>query len=245
MLVLLLLLLLLPAVCGGDVSVWPKPALLEGGASAELELAGPVAFRGPSSLSSLFVRYRRVIFRHGEPTGLAAVTIDVTVANSSAALGLRTNESYALSVHSATSISIKAPTQLGAIHALETLAQLVHWGPALGGGDGGYTVPGDLRVVDEPFFAHRELMVDCARFFLPLALLEDVIDAMVATKLNALHLHASDSESMPIVFKSRPDFAQIAFSSREMYTLRELAALAAFAAARGARSSTVVLLADD
>lgn len=204
----------------------------------------PVSFRGPTSCAGIFNRYRHALFRHGQPrtpmaTGTAtaaATTIDVAVEDCGAALGLRANESYTLAVaNGTTTISIEAPTQLGAIHALETLAQLVSWDPALGGGDGGYTIPGGVRIVDAPRFPHRELMVDCARFFLPAALLEAVVDAMVTTKLNVLHLHASDSESMPIAFKSRPEFAQIAFSPGERYTMRELARLAAFAAARGVR----------
>eukprot|EP01047_Picozoa_sp_COSAG01_P084149 COSAG01_NODE_17938_length_1113_cov_0.907298_1_plen_301_part_10 len=252
-------LLLLPAVAasvaaGGSgtlLSVWPRPTLLEGdpSSSQEQELAGPVTFRlscaggdrgrFPANLESY---YRRVLFRHGAPvpgkSGVAPLTISLAVADCTAKLGLRANESYALSLDGgAAGISIQAPTQLGAMHALETLAQLIHWQPGMADGDGGYTVvAGDgLRVVDAPFFPHRELMVDCARFFLPIALLEQVIDAMAATKLNVLHLHASDSESMPIVFKSRPEFAQIAFSPRERYTLRQLAALAGYAAGRGVR----------
>ena len=37
------------------------------------------------------------------------------------------------------------------------------------------------------------------------------------TKLNVLHLHATDSESMPLVIKARPEFAQISYSPGERY----------------------------
>ena len=52
-------------------------------------------------------------------------------------------------------------------------------------------------------------LVSQARFFLPVALLKHAIDAMVQTKLNVLHLHLTDSESFPLVLKSRTAFAQV------------------------------------
>jgi hexosaminidase len=78
-------------------------------------------------------------------------------------------------------------------------------------------------------------MLDTARFFLPTSLLKQTIDAMVQTKLNVLHLHLTDSESFPLVLKTRPQFSQIAFSSHERYTKAELTALAAFAKQRNVR----------
>ena len=48
-------------------------------------------------------------------------------------------------------------------------------------------------------------------------------------------MHLTDSESFPLVLKSRPEFGQIAFSPRERYTLNELKDLAAFAAQRNVR----------
>jgi hexosaminidase len=158
--------------------------------------------------------------------------------NCTAPLVLGINESYSLRViagsSSGTTIAIAAPTQAGVLYALETLSQLIHFEPALHGGDGGYLMP-CVSVDDTPRFPHRELMLDSARFFLPVALLKQSIDAMVQTKLNVLHLHLTDAESFPLVLKSRPEFAQIAFSPRERYTLRELKALAAFAAERNIR----------
>jgi N-acetyl-beta-hexosaminidase len=47
-----------------------------------------------------------------------------------------------------------------------------------------------VDVEDRPRFAHRELMLDSGRFFLPIPLLMRAADAMAMTKLNVLHLHA-------------------------------------------------------
>ena len=44
-----------------------------------------------------------------------------------------------------------------------------------------------------------------------------------------------DSESFPLVIESRPEFASLAFSPAERYTMQELAQLANYSAARGVR----------
>jgi hexosaminidase len=233
--------------------VWPKPQRMEparcGGADASatrVELHGPVSFDGLAALHDLFARYisasqpgSSLLFRHGSPSSGSAGTdrtaiyagMHGDVRPVPVALGI--NESYALAIRAnvyGAAINIQAATQVGVLYALESLSQLISFDPATST----YSAP-CVDIEDFPRFPHRELMLDSGRFFLPIPLLKQAVDVMAMTKLNVLHLHAVDSESFPLVIKSRPDFAQLAFSPEERYTLPELAELANFSAARGVR----------
>jgi hypothetical protein len=116
----------------------------------------------------------------------------------------------------AAEIAITAEGVYGALRALETLSQLVtfHFGGAgsglparepgsesaagMGANQGSssyYRVRGaPWAIADAPRFAHRGLMVDTGRHFLPLAVLRGVVDSLPYAKLNVLHWHISDSQ---------------------------------------------------
>ena len=111
-------------------------------------------------------------------------------------LGQATNYSYALhyaaaaaATHDGSSgggagstvaASVASPFGLG--YALETLLQLASPRAQRDCGGG-------FAVQDRPVYQHRGLLLDTARRFFPLALLESTIDAMAIFKLNVLHLH--------------------------------------------------------
>lgn len=42
-------------------------------------------------------------------------------------------------------------------------------------------------------------MVDTARHFMPLKILERTVDALVINKMNVLHWHITDDESFPLL----------------------------------------------
>ena len=48
-------------------------------------------------------------------------------------------------------------------------------------------------------------------------MLKNVVDSMVTTKLNALHLHLVDSQAFPLVLPSAPRLSKGAYSSQEQY----------------------------
>ena len=78
-----------------------------------------------------------------------------------------------------------------------------------------------------PFFTFRHF---------PVPLLKTIMVGMAAAKLNVLHLHATDSESFPLVLASQPLFAsKLSFSPRERYTKADVRRLTAFAKDRGVR----------
>ncbi len=128
------------------------------------------------------------------------------------------DEGYRLHV-SAAGIRVDASSLHGALHGLATLNQLNQNG----------TLP-CVNIEDAPHFSWRGLMLDPARRFLPIALLQEVIDGLAALKLNVLHLHLSDDQGFRFESKAHPKLASI-----EHYTRAELKALVAYAADRGVR----------
>lgn len=72
----------------------------------------------------------------------------------------------------------------GCLNGLETLVQLLNHTRAL--------PHSNISISDAPNFVHRGVMVDTGRRFWPMPLLQNVIDAMAASKMNVLHIHASD-----------------------------------------------------
>ena len=104
--------------------------------------------------------------------------------------GLRhgADESYTLDVSAAGVASVVAPTAAGAVHGLETLAQLVKLSF-----DGVASIcSAPLKIADKPRFGWRGMMVDSSRHFLPVPLLLKMIDALAAGKGNVLHWHFMD-----------------------------------------------------
>jgi len=77
-------------------------------------------------------------------------------------------------------------------------------------------------------------MLDTSRHFLPLSFLRSQIDAMELVKLNVLHIHISDAQSVPL---NVPEFPRIAshaaYDPAATYTAADLAALAQYATQRG------------
>jgi hexosaminidase len=117
---------------------------------------------------------------------------------------------------------LEAATIWGAYHGLQSFSHLV----VFDFDRRAYRVNGaPLFISDRPRFAWRELMVDTARHFLPIAVLRRVVDSMVATKLNTLHVHLVDSQAFPLVLPSAPALSRGAYSNDEKYSLQDLAGL--------------------
>jgi hexosaminidase len=100
---------------------------------------------------------------------------------------LATNEDSSLSITDG-GIRIAADNPYGAMHALQTLRQLVE----LRNGQLCFA-KGEIR--DAPRFAWRGIMIDIVRHWVPPSAIKRQLDAMEAVKLNVLHLHMSDDQS--------------------------------------------------
>ncbi|RYY85036.1 hypothetical protein EON63_08050 [archaeon] len=88
------------------------------------------------------------------------------------------------------------------------------------------------------------LLVDVSRHFLPLTTLFRVIDGMVASKLNKLHLHLTDAASFSILLRQTPAHAQfnltnliakdpLNFALNKFYSLEQLHTLVQYAKQKG------------
>ena len=219
----------------------PASVTLHGGVlsvSPELELVA-VGHESPE-LSAALLRTSARLFPYGPgapPPAVAAgavrrVTVDVRGASRELALG--SDEAYTLTAAAAAAggdVAISAGSVFGALHALETLSQLVQYNES----SRAYFMPA-LSISDAPRFAHRGVLLDCARHFLSPAALRVVVDIMAADKLNVLHLHLSDDDAWPLALAALPDLAaRGAYSPRHVYSPADVRGLVAYARERGVR----------
>ena len=105
-------------------------------------------------------------------------------------------------------IELHAETVYGALHGLETVKQLIHF--AWMENDQAVFLIRDtpLFIKDQPSYYYRGLMIDTARHYLPLDLIQTNLNAMAANKLNVLHWHMTDSESWPYQSARFPELSQ-------------------------------------
>ena len=68
---------------------------------------------------------------------------------------------------------------VGLLRGLETLSQLVTVAA-----DGGLWIPPSVAIQDAPTFAHRGILLDTARNFMPVQALRQTIDALMYSKMN-------------------------------------------------------------
>ena len=143
---------------GGNVTLAPQFAFAATGEQSAI-------------LSAAFVRYGKLLDRGGasfETTGIVVRECKVVVALPSLSLDLETDESYMLEL-GATKCSIEAQTVFGALHAMESLVQLVQR-PY-------FTAPA-VRIEDKPRFAFRATMIDTSRHYYPLKNILQHLDSM-------------------------------------------------------------------
>jgi hexosaminidase len=139
-------------------------------------------------------------------------------------IGINENESYHLSIDS-TKIVINAETDLGAMHALETVLQLLQ------NDSKSFYFP-SVNIADSPRFTWRGLMIDAARHFQPVDVIKRNLDAMAAMKMNVFHWHLADDQGWRIEMKSLPKLNELA-SDGDYYTQEEIKGIVSYAGDRG------------
>jgi len=141
-------------------------------------------------------------------------------------LELGEDESYRLEI-SADGILLEAETDLGAMHGLETLLQL------LDSDNKGYFLTG-VSIDDTPRFPWRGLMIDVSRHFLPVEVIKRNLDGMAALKLNVFHWHLADDQGFRIESKTFPKLHEMG-SDGFYFTQAQVRDIIAYAAERGIR----------
>jgi len=141
-------------------------------------------------------------------------------------LKLGEDESYSIETN-ANQVLVEATTDIGAIHALETILQLISTDA------NGYYIPG-VSIHDEPRFAWRGLLLDVALHFMPVDVVKRTLDGMAAVKMNVLHLHLCNDQGFRVESKIFPRLQQVA-SDGIFYTQEEIRGLVKYAGQRGIR----------
>ncbi len=136
------------------------------------------------------------------------------------------DESYQLDVSSEKAV-LAASTVEGALHGLETFAQLIQPGAE------GFEVA-SVHIEDHPRFPWRGLMIDCSRHWMPIEVIERNLDAMAAVKLNVLHWHLSDDQGFRVESKRFPRLQELG-SDGHFYTQDQVRHVIAYARDRGIR----------
>ncbi len=217
-------------------NLMPQPATLHPGQGALVLTAAFAASATGVHDERLAAAVMRTMERLEQRTGLHLATALGT--GPSSALGLEVeqageavqsldeDESYKLDVTSR-GVRLHAATVVGALHGLQTLEQLVQ--PAADH----FILPA-VSIEDKPRFAWRGLMIDCGRHFEPVPVLERMLDAMAAVKLNVFHWHLTDDQGFRIESKVFPKLTGVG-SDGLFYTQQDAREIVEYARARGIR----------
>lgn len=167
-----------------------------------------------------------LFFNQGFITGLNEVQDAELQINCkrNAKIELYEDESYSLEV-TANKIMINATTDVGALHALETLLQLLQ------NNSNSFYFP-ISKVSDFPRFTWRGLMIDVSRHFMPVDVIKRNLDGMAAVKLNVFHWHLVDDQGWRIEMKKHKKLIEMA-SDGLYYTQEEIRSVVKYAADRG------------
>lgn len=139
---------------------------------------------------------------------------------------LNADESYFLEI-SENEIFLKANKENGIIYGLETLLQL------LKSDQNGYYFQ-TCKIKDKPRFPWRGLMIDVCRHFYPVNVIKRNIDAMLAVKMNVLHLHLSEDQGFRIESKVFPKLHEKG-SDGLYFTQSQIKEIIEYARVRGIR----------
>ncbi|WP_456314471.1 beta-N-acetylhexosaminidase [Pseudomonas shirazensis] len=139
-------------------------------------------------------------------------------------IGLYEDESYHLDIKQ-NQIIINATSDLGALHGLETLLQMLQ------NNSTSFYFP-NSQISDFPRFTWRGLMIDAARHFQPVDVIKRNIDGLAAMKMNVFHWHLVDDQGWRIEMKKHTRLTELA-SDGEYYTQEEIRNIVKYADQRG------------
>lgn len=139
---------------------------------------------------------------------------------------LQEDETYQLSI-TQQKVELTAESDLGALHGLETLLQLVS------ADETGYYFPA-VSISDKPRFPWRGLLIDVARHFMPVDVVKRNIDGLAAVKMNVLHWHLSEDQGFRVESKTFPKLHQLG-SDGLYYTQEQIRDVLQYAEDRGIR----------
>jgi hexosaminidase len=219
------------------VSLMPTPAKIQAGTgflkigeTFRLSFAGyrePRLDRASQRFLEQLHRQTALVLQSRDTSDPTKATLQVTTDHESKAIQESgEDESYALDV-TASGAKLHAANPLGVLRGLQTFLQLVTVTPD------GFGAPA-VSIQDQPRFPWRGLMIDSARHFTPLAVLERNLDGMEAVKLNVFHWHLSENQGFRVESHKYPKLHELG-SDGLYYTQDEIRGLIAYARDRGIR----------
>lgn len=213
---------------------WPQSIVLNDGSFAltknfKVNITGnpdPRIFGGVTRFLRRLDGRTGIFFEQGFITKLnevpdAGLQINCT---KSGKIGLYEDESYHLDIKQK-QITINATSDLGALHGLETLLQMLQ------NNSTSFYFP-NSQISDFPRFTWRGLMIDASRHFQPVDVIKRNIDGLAAMKMNVFHWHLVDDQGWRIEMKKHPKLTELA-SDGQYYTQEEIKNIVKYADERG------------
>ncbi len=119
------------------------------------------------------------------------------------------DEAYRITVNKH-AVIIEGKTPAGIFYGIQTLRKSL---PILATPDS-VELPA-VTISDEPRFAYRGLLLDCARHFFSVGFIKKYIDLMALHKINTFHWHLTDDQGWRIEIKKYPLLTQIGAKRKE------------------------------
>ena len=240
-----------------DVKMWPMPQHYElSGASLTFDPQTLIVSHNGNSqvLRRGIDRFKRILLPppSASPAASASrttpeatsepelLTLQIVVQSpNNESLGMGVDESYNLTVKAPVA-TLRAATVFGALYGLETFSQLVNangqeWSQPFGICWTGNRTVASGTVRDWPRFGWRGLLLETGSHFYPVALLQRMIDAMAANRLNALHWSLYDVGSIPLKLNRLPLLSRAAYAPDATYSHADITGLQQYAKDRGVR----------
>lgn len=213
---------------------WPQNVVLNDGNFAlnknfKVNITGnpnPRIFGGVTRFLRRLDGRTGIFFEQGFITKLNEVpTAELQInCTKSGKIGLYEDESYHLDIKQ-NKITINATSDLGALHGLETLLQMLQ------NNSTSFYFP-TSQISDFPRFTWRGLMIDVSRHFQPVDVIKRNLDALAAMKMNVFHWHLVDDQGWRIEMKKHPKLIELA-SDGMYYTQEEIKNIVKYADERG------------
>ncbi|CAG9813344.1 unnamed protein product [Phaedon cochleariae] len=142
-------------------------------------------------------------------------------------------ENYSINI-TPDNAEIQSSTIWGILRGLETFSQLIYIAD-----DYVSLRINTTSISDYPRFAHRGLLLDTSRHFIPVKKMLENLDAMAYNKLNVFHWHIVDDQSFPYVSRKYPELSeQGAYKPSQVYTPAVMQQIVEYARVRGIRVIT-------
>ena len=188
------------------VQVTPRPLSVEAASGPSLHLANGASISAPpgDAGAASAASYLRDIALRSRGLALAApgrAAARITFTRTDAPdLG---PEGYALEVSARRAI-VRARTDAGLFYGAVTLWRLM----TADGARGAVTLA-PMKIVDQPRFAWRGLLLDSARHYQSPAFIEQLIDRMARDKLNVLQWHLTDDQAWRLQIRRYPRLTSV------------------------------------